>query len=88
MSTSIDFGTENPTTRTVNPFTPYYFSANGGAVTVKRRRLNGSLVHVSGSPVADGEEVTITTKSSDDLLVFEATGVAADTEAQFGRIVS
>lgn len=64
-------------------YTPFYFAANGGDVTVKRKLENGTWIEVVGSPIADGEETIVITGSSGGKL--QVTASIADTQLTYGK---
>lgn len=60
----------------------YLIIAYGGDVTVQRLSPQGAWVEVSGSPILDGEEVILTSKSQGGK--FRAQSTANDTDITYG----
>ena len=46
----------------------HYFSSDLGEISLRRKLEDGSFADVAGSPILDGEEVEVTTSSSDGQL--------------------
>jgi hypothetical protein len=78
------FENTDPVEITLIGYRSYLMIASGGDVTLERKRENGTWVAVSGSPILDGEEVIVTTKSSGENL--RATASAAGTELTYGAL--
>ena len=58
----VTFTSTTPVEYTINPTVTYDLSVADGDITVERLKLDGAWVEVDGSPVTDGEEVTLRTK--------------------------
>jgi hypothetical protein len=63
---------------------PFYFAASGGDVKLERKLSTGFWVELANSPILNGEEVEVTTITTNGNL--RATATVDPTELAFGEL--